>query len=173
MSYTIPVFDLGPDTSICMGQVLTLTCPLANLEYKWSTNETTQSIDVTESGVYSVEINDGCFVRSDSVEVEVLDAGAAGIFELPGAFTPNNDELNDRYNLAYEDVEFITFKMEVWNRWGEKIFETDDPAFGWDGRFESELMPSDVYICLMEATIIDCFGNISDRKVKREFMLIR
>lgn len=52
---------------------------------------------------------------------------------FPDAFTPNGDGLNDNFfpKGYFKGVE--SFEMTIWNRWGEKIFSTDDPVVGWNG----------------------------------------
>jgi len=71
-------------------------------------------------------------------------------YELPNIFTPNGDSLNDQYipvkNKYIKDVEFT-----MYNRWGEIVFETTDPALKWDGKSKQMKQPvSDgtyYYIC--------------------------
>ncbi len=55
-------------------------------------------------------------------------------YYLPNAFSPNNDGINDTYRGigAIEDI--VQFELTIWNRWGEKVFETNDPNEGWNGR---------------------------------------
>ena len=74
---------------------------------------------------------------------------------IPTAFTPNghggnggaydpNDLSND---VFYAFVRFVKeFRMRVFNRWGELIFESDDVRVGWDGYYRGQLSPQDVYV---------------------------
>jgi gliding motility-associated-like protein len=58
---------------------------------------------------------------------------------VPNAFTPNQDGLNESFKVEGQTLEYATskgfqsFSMEIYNQWGEKIFETSDPTDGWDG----------------------------------------
>ena len=58
---------------------------------------------------------------------------------VPNAFTPNQDGLNESFKVEGQTLEYATgrgfqsFSMEIYNQWGEKIFETSDPTQGWDG----------------------------------------
>ncbi|NNE27583.1 MAG: PKD domain-containing protein [Saprospiraceae bacterium] len=67
---------------------------------------------------------------------------------LPNAFTPDNNGTNDEFlgNGYYDGISDYT--MEIWNRWGEKIFETDDPTEGWNGQYNNsgQALPQGVYI---------------------------
>lgn len=67
---------------------------------------------------------------------------------LPNAFTPNDDGLNDDFRgKGYFDG-FRSYNMQIWNRWGEMIFETDNPNLGWNGKKKGSdtLAPAGVYI---------------------------
>ena len=67
---------------------------------------------------------------------------------LPNAFTPDNNGTNDEFlgNGYYDGISDYT--MEIWNRWGEKIFETEDPLEGWNGQYNNsgQALPQGVYI---------------------------
>lgn len=55
-------------------------------------------------------------------------------YELPNVFTPNNDSQNDFYIPGpYKFVEKVD--MKIYNRWGNLVFQTDDPDIKWDGRY--------------------------------------
>mgnify|MGYP000847431077 CR=1 FL=1 len=101
--------------------------------YLWNTGESTSSIIISDSGYYSVVVTDinGCVSES-----EVFANGKAlkpFFYDLPNAFTPNNDGLNDVFRPA-TDYELITrFVLNIYNKWGQLVFSTNDPLKGWDG----------------------------------------
>ena len=71
---------------------------------------------------------------------------------IPNAFTPKNgDLLNDIYmpELPYYD-EGMVYNLRIFNRWGEKVFETSDPSVGWDGTFKGRVCEMDVYVYIIE-----------------------
>jgi len=78
--------------------------------------------------------NNGC-TRSDTVVITVVDALCEDpyIF-VPNAFTPNNDGENDKLFVRGIYIETLLFR--VYNRWGEKVWETTDQNLGWDGTFQ-------------------------------------
>jgi gliding motility-associated-like protein len=86
-------------------------------------------------------------------------ANPPGNIVFPTAFTPNplvsNGGLwslpeinNDVFHGMYTGI--LTFNMKIFNRWGELIFESNDPKIGWDGYFQGYLCPQDVYIWKIE-----------------------
>ncbi len=80
-----------------------------------------------------------------------LDLPPVVTFYLPNAFMPNGDGFNDVYK-GKGVLDFMDdFSMQIFTRWGELVFETNDPRKGWNGkRFnEGEDMPQGVYVCLV------------------------
>ena len=64
--------------------------------------------------------------------------------EVPNAFTPNGDGVNDTYQPLFT-CPVITTNFAIYNRWGEQIFSSRDPQAAWDGTVKGEPAPSDVY----------------------------
>jgi gliding motility-associated-like protein len=64
---------------------------------------------------------------------------------LPTAFTPNNDYLNDVFRVKYPFL-VKQFKMRIYNRFGNLVFETDNMMRGWDGSYKGQLLPSGNYV---------------------------
>ncbi|HNY03966.1 MAG TPA: gliding motility-associated C-terminal domain-containing protein [Bacteroidales bacterium] len=66
---------------------------------------------------------------------------------IPNAFTPNGDGLNDEFHILGLPPENITqYNLQVFNRWGQKVFETKDILEGWDGKLNGEYCPEGVYL---------------------------
>ncbi len=86
---------------------------------------------------------------------------------IPNLFSPNNDGINDRFEIFTDAVKIFTIK--IFNRWGEKVFETNDYKQGWDGYFNGELAPSGNYIYETSITFVD--GQTEKRK--GSVMLVR
>jgi gliding motility-associated-like protein len=67
-------------------------------------------------------------------------------FYAPDAFTPNNDQVNDVFQLKGVGWDPSHFKLKIYNKWGTMIFATDDPRKAWDGREGGAVLGSDVYV---------------------------
>ena len=63
---------------------------------------------------------------------------------IPNGFTPNNDFQNDEFFVRSNILEEMN--MKVFDRWGEKVFETSDVSNGWDGKFRGEYCQPGVYV---------------------------
>jgi gliding motility-associated-like protein len=65
---------------------------------------------------------------------------------IPNAFTPNGDGLNDTFGPVWVANAIPTqYNMQIFSKWGQLIFETDDPLEGWDGTYQGVLLPKDTY----------------------------
>lgn len=69
-------------------------------------------------------------------------------FYFPNAFTPNANDKNDLY-MGY-GAGIKKYNMKIFDRWGEKLFETDDLYTGWDGTYRGEKVPSAVYVAIFD-----------------------
>ena len=93
-------------------------------------NDQDQRYTFSESGNYKVRLtasNAKCLYM-DSVEVKMSDSE----LQVPSVFTPNGDNINDEFRVAYRSL--ASFKGWIFNRWGRRVFSWDDPQKGWDGR---------------------------------------
>jgi gliding motility-associated-like protein len=99
----------------------------------------------------------GC-IGTDTVDVILMENS---IIAVPNAFTPGIDRLNPMIKTAYRGrVQLKSFT--IFNRWGNKVFETKNLYEGWDGKFNGELQPLGVYIYYIDA-ILD-----KDTKVQKQ-----
>ena len=80
-----------------------------------------------------------------------LDAEVRAIIDVPSAFTPNGDGINDILYVRGGGVREFTFK--IFNRWGQKVFETSDMKVGWDGRFNDKLQNLETFGYVIQAVM--------------------
>jgi len=67
------------------------------------------------------------------------------IFEVPNAFTPNGDGLNDELKVISNAGIRALNSFKIFSRSGNLVFESRDLSVGWDGRFKGNMLPSDIY----------------------------
>lgn len=152
-----PLVSLGADTSICAGSTTVvladaLNVPAPGTSWLWSTGATTPAITVSTDGVYAVKVTVGNCYASDTVVVR-----NNCYMEFPNVFTPNGDGVNDYFDpRTYLGKGLKSFKMNIYNRWGQMIFETANlEGRGWDGRFNNEPQPEEVYVYTLTAIFSD------------------
>lgn len=71
--------------------------------------------------------------------------------DMPNAFSPNGDGINDIYKAKDGYQSLVEFHAYIFNRWGQKLYEWDNPAGGWDGKFNGKDVKQGVYYCLVKA----------------------
>lgn len=141
-------FYLGNDTVICGNFSKTLITGLSNTI--WSTGESGSQIIVGQLGTYWAEVTGDCGVYRDTIVISDKNCGC-GTIEFPNAFSPNVDQINDIFKPLYT-CKITYFRFMVFNRWGEKVFETNNPKEGWDGKYQGEMAPLDSYAWYCEYT---------------------
>lgn len=101
-------------------------------------------------GVYEtcliVTNTDGC---QDSICKEITIEDQL-LFYVPNTFTPNGDGRNDVFMPSALGINADGYRLMIFNRWGEKIFETTDSNYGWDGTYLNESCPIDTYVWKIE-----------------------
>lgn len=151
-----PAFSLGNDTMLCNGMVILLDPGISDASFLWQDGSTNPTLKVTEAGFYKLTATNQCGSHSDSVTIV---EGSCKVM-LPNAFTPNNDGHNDIFRLKYPETVKV-FRLIIYDRWGQSIFETNDPYQGWDGRFKGVDAPTGNYVWVMLYTDIYGYkGNI-------------
>lgn len=91
--------------------------------------------------------------------------------EMPNAFSPNGDGINDIYKAKDGYQSIIEFHAYIFNRWGQKLYEWDDPAGGWDGKYNGKDVKQGVYFVLVKAKGADgrTFNIRRDVNLLREY----
>ncbi len=131
---------LGQDTTICFGWPYLLDATVPEATYLWQDGSTDSIYAVSEPGKYWVTVTKDDCSKTDSIHFG--DCPAAIWF--PNVFTPNGDGLNDTYHPVAVGID--KYQIIIFNRWGEKLFESSAIEPGWDGTFKGALCPDGVYI---------------------------
>lgn len=83
---------------------------------------------------------------------KIIDVRPVINYFLPNAFSPNGDGINDEFKGMGIFYGMDNFEMAIWDRWGDKIFETKDPAEGWLGRVNNtgNFVQPGIYVCTIK-----------------------
>jgi len=167
-----PTINAGNDVAINLGGSTVLNATGTNGNYTWSPptwlscivcQTTTSTPDETITYTVSVVDSNGC-VATDQVNVVV---NFDNVIFVPNIFSPNGDGSNDVLYVRGKGI--ANFNFIIYDRWGEKVFETNDLNTGWDGTFRGKAMNKAVFVYYLQATFID--GNKA--KQKGDITLIR
>jgi gliding motility-associated-like protein len=111
-----------------------------------------------------VENSNGC---RDTTMKEVF-VFPETIFHVVNSFTPNGDQMNDKFELVGLDFA-QEYSLIVYSRWGEKVFESTRPAFNWDGNYKDQPVQAGIYVYVLE------FRDLAGKRYRKsgELLLIR
>lgn len=166
-----PSVNLGPDTSLCpglSGSVMLLDLTNSGAIYTWSTGATSNSISVTEPGIYWVAATTA---GSNCTTYDSIWVKRDCFINIPNSFSPNGDGINDFF-LPREILSagLSKFKMSIYNRWGENLYSTEAiDGRGWDGKYNGKPQPLGSYIYVIDAL----FENNTRKTFKGNMTLIR
>ncbi|MBS1690091.1 MAG: gliding motility-associated C-terminal domain-containing protein, partial [Bacteroidetes bacterium] len=134
--------------------------------YLWDFGDGATTPDVNPShfykrtGDYKVCLTAKNSSNCPSTACKMVSADVRPLADLPTAFSPNGDGKNDI--LFVRGAAIQTMDVKIFNRWGEKVFETTDMNKGWDGTFNGQAQPMDAYAFILNVTFID--GTTFEKK---------
>lgn len=146
------------DTTIRIGQTITISASGAN-SYQWFPNyalgcntcaSTVASPTITTQ--YIVTGYNSPYCRNRDTITIIVDV-TCGDFFVPNAFSPNNDGLNETINVHGYCV--TTYNLQIFNRWGEKVFETNSKENSWDGTYKGKPLDTGVFVYKADGISID------------------
>ncbi|MEI2737407.1 MAG: PKD domain-containing protein [Chitinophagaceae bacterium] len=164
--YTIPTVNAGSDQIVPFYNSFTFNPAYSSdvVSYHWSppvnalscTSCPVVSGVASESAKYTIDVTtaDGCKAKDDVMVIVVCNKAN---LNLPSAFTPNNDGLNDHFYPLTRGYKMIN-KFVVYDRWANKVFERynflpNTPLLGWNGTTkDKQPSGSNVFVWMIEAT---------------------
>lgn len=169
----LPQIIASPDTLLCGSSGIQLLAsggssytwfPVSGLNNPFIANPVANPSTTTQYIVTGTDAI-GCS-SADTVNIAVGFNGKNGL-QMPGAFTPNNDGINDCFGIKfYQGITQLEFR--IFNRWGENVFYTTNPSACWDGRFRGKTNPGN-YVYYIKAQT----GCTEPLQVKGNVLLIR
>lgn len=164
-NYSDFVLELDSVYTTCDGSSIKLKLVNDYSAYLWSDGDTSGNKVIDEEGIYwlAVQNNNGC-IAADTFSVLI---DCINDVLVPKAFTPNGDGINDFFFA--QGISVSEFEMEIYNRWGQKIFVTDDINKFWNGNIENSPAEEAIYVYRISFTN---FEDVTNEKFG-SFMLVR
>ena len=146
----LPLINLPNEITTCFGEYQPISVfDSLGTNVQWSNGESSPTIYVDASDeILYVSVNRGDCKSVDSVKI----SADCDIF-FPNVFSPNNDNVNDLFNIITQKIQ--SYKLSIFNRWGQLVYETDQLQNGWDGTLKGEDQPIDVYIYFSEGLLVN------------------
>lgn len=127
------------------------------VSYLWDFGDGTTSTETnpvhtyTAPGIYQVSLT--AFGNNNCTDVityaATIVAEINSMLYVPEAFSPNGDQINDFLEVEYSGLE--SFSIRIFNRWGEVVYQSNDPAENWDGKVNGNIPASGVYVYVVNA----------------------
>ncbi|NOX47159.1 MAG: gliding motility-associated C-terminal domain-containing protein [Chlorobi bacterium] len=146
IEYHLPEVDLGEDILLFPGDEVQVNAG-EFASYLWQDGANGQYYLVSYDNCpdsLEVEVFDGYCKNTDIINVEVYNV------EVPLVITPNGDGYNDSFLPIGDFTGIKENKMIVYNRWGEKVWESSDFLSGWDGKSNGKFVSGGTYFWVLE-----------------------
>lgn len=154
-----PEITLGPDTSICARMGIELSPGDGFQKYVWNTgpDDSGPTRYIESEGIYEVEVTDnmGC-TGTAGIRVKVDPDALPNDLFIPNAISANNDQLNEVFPFSFL-IDQPEFRARVFNRWGEKLFDTQTDGRTWNAQYGGSAAQVQAYMYLVEYR--GCDGN--------------
>lgn len=135
----------------------------AGSSYLWDDGSSSRTLTVNQDGLYKVTVDNSFCVATDSINLTFLAAAEClPQINIPNAFTPNNDGINDFLLLNYNKIEEID--LQVYDRTGKRVYQTQNKDFHWDGRSFGQPLSEGVYFLVLEYS----YYNVGEKALQKE-----
>ena len=154
---TLSNINLGNDMVLCEGETLLLNATTPNGNYLWQDNSTNSTLIVNSQGNYWVEVTNNCGTTSDTINILIDTCTTIPLvinIVMPNVITPNNDGENDLFiPIIMEGIQ--NADITIFNRWGLKLYESNNITLGWDGKCSGDNCSDGTYFWIVNYTSIN------------------
>ncbi len=143
--------------------------------YIWNTGETTPTIEVGESGLFEVvtDFNRVC-PYTNRYAVQAFPVIDENDIYFPNAFSPNNDGINETFRPYFSDLVIVLgYELHIFNRWGQKVFESYNQNIGWDGVDFNQPEAVAVYAYYSLINLVSCRGEPLQVMIEGDITLMK
>lgn len=171
-TYPLPNIEIVAEKNIAeQGEsiALNITTSGQSYNYLWTSNGNLSNATIQNpvvivnepTWVIAQATDSNNCIGTDSVLIELADC--KGYIYVPNAFTPNNDGQNDQFFIINKCIKL--YWLKIFNRWGEKIWQTSNINEGWDGTYLTVKQKPGVYVYYLQySVIIDDAEEIKEMK---------
>jgi gliding motility-associated-like protein len=159
------------DTTLCekrQGVQVTIVNPNDFKNYQWGNGSKDATIWINQRDSLRLQTKNQCFEKTWAYRGRYCQTFPFG---LPTAFSPNGDGLNDNFTLDGNVSDLIIEEMSIYNRWGERVYYTENSIPRWDGTYKGVIQEDGIYIYYIRYRSI--FNPYSAYEIKGAVHLIR
>jgi gliding motility-associated-like protein len=151
--------NLGSDAIMCEGDTVWLSVDyLPNFTQPvWNDGSTGTELMVTDSGTYWVQVDNQCGTFIDEIHIDAFDCNCEVM--VPNVLNPNGDHMNDFFTPQFV-CPLKEYELTIYNRWGSKVFNTNNPLEYWGGECKKVDCSAGTYYWVIKYTdVFDTHGE--------------
>ena len=152
--YPSAAFDYTLNSNFAPQLVDIINTSTGAIRYEWDpgfgnpTREENPQFGYPGAGTYTIQLIAYSVGDCPDTAIQVINLDNVTLL-VPSAFTPNFDDHNDQFIIGYRGIRSLN--VQIFSRWGMKIFEADSPDFFWDGTYRDRPVPEGVYVFVIRA----------------------
>ncbi len=162
------IYDI--DTLLCFDEVIELTNPNYDIEWKNEMGENLSTI--SESGIFlgTYQLEE-CLFKTDTLKVEFTECAPCEYY-IPNVISPNSDGMNDGFEVIFtKGCEILDFEMSIFDRWGNLISISKDNY--WDGEFNAKPVANGVYVYMIQMSTSSVFGETETLMISGDVTVLK
>lgn len=157
------------DTLLCRGDTLLFNVSQPEGVYLWNTGSTDSNIKISSEGTYEISVSNYCGTLED--EATIYFENCNSCIHIPTAFSPNQDGHNDQFRVKHDCI-LTNYEIHIFNRWGQELFSSNNPDAAWDGKYQGEDQPIEVYVYELKYSKSDLV-NVTSEFIKGNITILR
>jgi gliding motility-associated-like protein len=146
-----PSVALFGDTMPCESDYTIISTVNIPVKYIWNNGSQNPELKlnngliIKEPTLYLLKVNNICGEAKDSITILPC---AKPVFFIPNSFSPNSNNLNETFKVKGDNLKSIN--LQIYNRWGEKIFDKEDLEPEWNGDYKNQPCMEGIYLYLIK-----------------------
>lgn len=138
---------ISPNITSCYGDI----------GYRWNDGSQAKEKMINTSGNYSVTVSDLCSEISKAWNITVYNSDGDNTLYVPNIFTPDGDKQNDCMKVTIDSkIKLLGYNISIFDRWGEKMYQSDDYLGCWNGYFQGKPVAPGVYVYIINYIVEQC-----------------
>ncbi len=130
---------------------------VGDVAYSWDTGETDSTIVASNSGLYTLSVTDKCSVQEYTWDIQLEEISNEQPIYFPNIFSPNQDGVNECFvPVVNPETTILSYRLVIFDRWGNKYFETTDKDDCWDGMYNGKNVRTGVFVYLLDMDYTYC-----------------
>lgn len=140
------------DVLMCRENIKPIVVDYNGYNYQWSNGDIGNTLNFSNPGSYYVNfqsLENEC-LASDTINITIDESCEECMIYVPNVFTPDDDLYNDIFKATYDcDQGFLDYNFMIYDRWGQLLFQTNNPDIGWDGKKRGISVPIGTYVYII------------------------